>query len=339
MLLEAVEAGDRFSVDLEARHVVTDALLCVGQQLLQHGAILFRNFRIEGPEGFEKFVRAVTPHLLDYNERVAPRLKVADNIYTSTEFPADQYIPLHHEMSYSHNWPLKIWFGCLTAPEVGGRTPIADCRSVLEHLDPRLVQEFAHRGVSYLRNLRRGIGLSWQETFQTQDPAEVRRYCSEARIEIELFEADRLRTRQRRHAVAHHHATRAATWFNQAHLFHTHGLDPAVADSLRRTYAEEDLPRHAYFGDGAAIPDGVIDDILQAYRKAEVSFAWQRGDVMLLDNMLVAHARTPFSGPRLIMPLRSPPAKNVFFALVMTTPVIESDSETRRSTAFSMDCW
>lgn len=44
-----------------------------------------------------------------------------------------------------------------------------------------------------------------------------------------------------------------------------------------------------------------------------------------------------FSGPALIMLFRSPPAKNVFFALVITTPVTESFSATRRSTALCID--
>jgi hypothetical protein len=44
-----------------------------------------------------------------------------------------------------------------------------------------------------------------------------------------------------------------------------------------------------------------------------------------------------FSGPALIIAFRSPPAKKVFFALVMTTPVIESFSSTRRSTALCID--
>lgn len=264
------------------------------------GALLFRGFGVDSVERFDRFARALSPDLAGYTERTSPRKQLAPSIYTSTEHPRDQYIQFHNANSYAHRWPLKIWFCCLTAPLVGGRTPIADCRDVLRHLDPRLVDEFTDRGIRYLRNFRRGVGLGWEETFQTSDPAVVRRYCSDARIEIELFEGDRLRTRQRRHAIAHHHTTRARTWFNQAHLFHTRGLDPAIEASLRRTYREDDLPRHAYFGDGAPIPDSVIDDVFEAYGKAEVSFAWRRGDVMLLDNMLVAHARTPFEGERLI---------------------------------------
>ena len=43
------------------------------------------------------------------------------------------------------------------------------------------------------------------------------------------------------------------------------------------------------------------------------------------------------SGPASIIRLRLPPAKNVFFALVTTTPVMSAFSATSRSTAAAMD--
>ncbi|KMO72205.1 hypothetical protein MCHUDSM44219_04986 [Mycolicibacterium chubuense] len=54
-------------------------------------------------------------------------------------------------------------------------------------------------------------------------------------------------------------------------------------------------------------------------------------------NSTSANDSAAFSGPTFIMPLRSPPAKKVFFALAITTPVIESFSCTSRSTALCMD--
>ena len=56
-----------------------------------------------------------------------------------------------------------------------------------------------------------------------------------------------------------------------------------------------------------------------------------------LDRLDGVNASPAFSGPILTMPFRSPPAKKVFFPLVMTTPVTESFSATRRSTALCMD--
>lgn len=270
------------------------------RKLLEHGGILFRDFRVDEVEKFEAFALTITPNLLNYTERTAPRVKLSKYIFTSTEHRKDQYIHFHNANSYSHRWPLKIWFCCITPPGKDGFTPIADCRKVLGNLDPALRREFASRGVTYLRNFREGMGLPWQETFQTTDTEVVREYCADAGIEIDLFEGDRLRTRQVRHAVARHPVTGEEVWFNQAHLFHVSSLEPDVSRTLLRAYAEEDLPRNSYYGDGEPIPETVVSELIEAYRQAEVRFPWQRGDVLMLDNMLAAHARSSYEGDRLI---------------------------------------
>src|SRR3712207_5431752 len=38
------------------------------RQLLRHGALLFRGFRVGGAAEFEQFARAFSPELLDYKE-------------------------------------------------------------------------------------------------------------------------------------------------------------------------------------------------------------------------------------------------------------------------------
>ena len=49
------------------------------------------------------------------------------------------------------------------------------------------------------------------------------------------------------------------------------------------------------------IEDEVLDQLRAAYRAATVTFPWQVGDVLLLDNMLVAHGRAPFTGQRRVL--------------------------------------
>lgn len=270
--------------------------------LSQCGAILFRGFELRGLEAFAEFTRATADGgLLAYTNRSTPRTEVGGNIYTATEYPANQVIPLHNENSYQSSWPLKIYFFCVTAPAQGGATPLANSRRVFARIPPRIREAFAIRGVMYVRNYGDGLDLSWQQVFQTGDRSQVEAFCRREGLEFEWKDGDRLRTRQICQAVASHPNTGELVWFNQAHLFHVSSLAPDIREYLLTEVKEEDLPRHAYYGDGTPIETSSLADIRAAYKKETVTFAWQEGDILLLDNMLTAHGREPFVGPREIL--------------------------------------
>jgi alpha-ketoglutarate-dependent taurine dioxygenase len=273
----------------------------IEEQLLRHGAILFRDLHVDSVSQFGQFVEAISQDLLDYRERAAPRTEVSKNIFTSTEFPADQYIPLHHEMSYSHNWPTKIWFFCVQPAQQAGRTPIADDRKVFELIDPKVKERFMRKKVMYIRNYGEGVDLRWQEVFQTDDRTAVEEYCRKAHTEFEWRDGDRLRTRQVRQAVAIHPKTGETVWFNHAHLFHISSLESAVREALLVEFKEDELPRNAFYGDGSPIESSVLDEIRGIYQRAAVTFPWQKGDILMLDNFLASHGREPFVGPRKIV--------------------------------------
>jgi alpha-ketoglutarate-dependent taurine dioxygenase len=270
-------------------------------QLLKHGAILFRNFRVEATEGFEQFARSFDPQLLDYTEPSSPRSEVAKKIYTSTEYPASQWIQMHNEMSYSRQWPHLLFFFCARPAEEGGATPLAFSSKVFDLLDPKIRELFIEKKVMYIRNFGDGLDLSWQHVFNTSDRSEVERYCRQASIEFEWQGGDRLRTRQVHQSVLRHPQTRDMVWFNQAHAFHAASLDPSVREALLAEKTEEEFPRNACYGDGTRIDDSVIEEIRQAYKTAAVTFDWQSGDILMIENMLVAHGRAPFTGARRIL--------------------------------------
>src|SRR5215471_544433 len=90
-------------------------------------------------------------------------------------------------------------------------------------------------------------------------------------------------------------------FFNQLQLHHVSCLDPAVRESLRSLMREEDLPRNVYYGDGSRIEDTEMEEISGVYRGAAVAFPWRSGDVLMLNNMLVAQSRNPYVGARKIV--------------------------------------
>ncbi len=152
-----------------------------------------------------------------------------------------------------------------------------------------------------MRNYGNGLDVHWTQVFNTEDRAVVERYCQMHDIACEWKAEGELRTRQLCHGVARHPRTQEMVWFNQAHLFHISALETAVRETLLDIVAEEDLPRNVYYGDGQPIEDSILDEIRAVLDKHKVIFPWQQGDVLMLDNMLTAHAREPFKGPRRVV--------------------------------------
>lgn len=273
----------------------------VDRHLHDVGGVLFRGFGVEGIDAFRAFAAGFGHELLTYEFGSTPRSQLGGGIYSSTEYPAHQRIPLHNEQAYTRDWPMKIWFHCAVAAEDGGETPIADSRAILSAMPSDIRDLFVSRGLMYVRNYGNGLDVPWPQVFGTDDPAAVDAYCRAHGIVCEWKEDGALRTRQRCQAVARHPVTGALVWFNQAHLFHVSGLQPEVRDALLDVVDEVDLPRNVYFGDGTPIADDLLDVVRAVLDAHMIMFPWQVGDVMMLDNMLTAHARSPFRGPRKVV--------------------------------------
>jgi len=273
----------------------------IEQRLSTHGALLFRGFNLSTQADFEEFLRATPYQLMRYMEGATPRTELSEKLYTSTEYPPDQHIALHNELTYVTQWPMKIWFFCQQPPEAGGETPIADVRGVYNRIPPRIRDRFVEKGWMLTRNFGQGLSLSWQTSFHTEEAAEVESYCRGARIDWEWRPNEGLRTRQTRPAVQLHPQTREMVWFNHVAFWHVSSLEAKVRDAMLAMFREEDLPYNTYYGDGSPIEDSIVAEIREAYRQERLEFRWQAGDILMLDNMLVAHGRNPYSGPRRVL--------------------------------------
>jgi alpha-ketoglutarate-dependent taurine dioxygenase len=269
--------------------------------LLQRGALLVRGLPILASKKLEKVLTTLfRAPLLEYSFGSTPRTKLRGHIYTSTEYPSTETIPLHNENSYTRRWPLQIAFHCVEPADSGGETPIADSRKVYGSIPERIRERFAARKLMYVRNYGH-IDVPWQQVFKTDDRREVEAYCDENDIGYEWRDNNRLHTRQLVDAVCVHPRTQERLWFNQAHLFHISGLSADARSTLERLYRKDDLPRNVYYGDGGDIDVDDLDVIRAAYDQHTTTFQWQAGDLLLLDNMLYAHGRLPYTGSRRVL--------------------------------------
>lgn len=273
----------------------------VERWVLTHGAVLFRGFDIETVPQFESFIGTVSSGAMEYRYRSSPRTQVGGNIYTSTDYPADQSIFPHNEHAYSPTFPLRIFFFCVTPAARGGETPISDCRKVLMRIDPEIRERFRAKGILYVRNFGDGFGLPWTTVFQTDDRTQVEEYCRQNGLAVEWKDGNRLRTRRVGPAIFRHPRTGEEIWFNHAAFYHWTTLEPTVRDRLSEIFGEEDMPNNTFYGDGTPIEPEVAAHLREAYQQELIFFPWQKGDLLMADNMLVTHARSPYGGARKVV--------------------------------------
>jgi alpha-ketoglutarate-dependent taurine dioxygenase len=107
--------------------------------------------------------------------------------------------------------------------------------------------------------------------------------------------------------VARHPRTGETVWFNHAIFFHVTTLEKALSEVLLDSFEVWDLPNNTFYGDGSPIEPDVLDEIREAYLQECVAYDWREGDVLLIGNMLTAHARAPYmlETGRYLLPWRS----------------------------------
>ena len=276
------------------------------EQLHNAGAILFRGWNIEDPQIFYNVINALGDDVLSYNNRTSPRSKIIDKVYTSTDYPSDQEILPHNESSYAHEWPLMIGFYCDTPPAEGGETPISNNRGIKEKLPAELTEKFQEKGVLYKRNILDWIGLSWKEVYQTDSTEIFETKLRQEGISFEWIDESHLRLSWKRPALQKHPVSGDSIWFNHAYFYHKSNQNQDLLDIL----PEEDLPFCVYYGDGSEIQDDEIKLLRKAYEESTYSFKWEKGDILLLDNMLWSHARRPYIGDRKILVAMANPVRS-----------------------------
>lgn len=286
------------------------------KKLLKTGALLFRNFPFSNERDFSNFITTIDDgKFLDYIGGDSPRNKVLDGVYTSTEAPPSIKIPLHNELSFVKNYPKKIYFYCHIAPQEKGETTIADARKVYAAIDDQIKKTFIDKGLKYISNyfykstlmnllnsMQRGH-KSWIDVFETEQKEILEKKCLENDFEFKWEKNHWVQIVQKRPAVIMHPVTKENVWFNQAHLY---DFNPKLLGWWRYLgaklfYFRKYTRLHEIaFADGTSIPREDLYQILDTLESNTIYFPWQKGDIMMLDNVLAMHGRSTFTGKRRI---------------------------------------
>ena len=273
----------------------------IRESVTAHGAVLVRGLPIRDRAAAVSAVRAVIGDGVAEREGFAPRDTYGNGVYSSSHWPADQPMCMHHELSYLATAPRLLSFACVTPPAAGGVTALADACAVLRDLPTDLVERFDRHGWRLTRSYNPLVGTSWQDAFGTDDRTQVQRYCDDNGLEVVWHDGDTLSTTQTRAAVVTHPDTGERCWFNQIAFLNEWTMEPEVRDFLTAEFGPWSLPFNTFIGDGTPLDRATVDLINEVYDKHTVREPWQRGDLLVVDNIRTAHNREPFKGDREIV--------------------------------------
>src|SRR6266566_3560858 len=268
--------------------------------VVEHGSLLVRGLGLRDVAETEAVFRGLGS-LMTEKEAFAARRSYSHGVYSSSKWPPNQPMCMHHELSYVLEFPCVMLFACLIAPTDGGATPVADSATVLPALPSELIERFEREGWLLIRNYNDEIGASVADAFGTDDRRAVENYCRANAIAFEWQPDGGLRTRQRRSAVVRHPVTGQRCWFNQIAFLNEWTLTPEVREYLVDVYGADGLPFNTRFGDGDPIGEDVVQLLNQVYEANTAREPWRAGDLMLVDNVRTAHSREPFEGPREVL--------------------------------------
>jgi alpha-ketoglutarate-dependent taurine dioxygenase len=287
------------------------------KKLLIFGGILFRGFPVEGADHFNAVVDALgLGKPLNYIGGDTPRDKVKGKVYTSTEAPPSLMIPLHNEMSFIKNYPRHIYFYCDIPSSIGGSTNIADARTVYKAVDAKIKERFVRQGLRYVSNFYGQSPLldlinrfqrahkTWMDAFETDHKETVEQLCVANEFGYKWTKKDWLQVTYATPAVIAHPETGERVWFNQAHLY---DYNPRLLGfwnwlGTKLIYMRKDTVMHQIcYGDGSSMARQDLYQVMDVLEKSTIQFPWQKGDVMVLDNVLAMHGRAPFKGKRRIL--------------------------------------
>jgi len=153
--LRAEATGDAPAWAAERR----DALRAV---VAEHGSVLVRGLGLRDAAETGAVFSKLATGLMTEREAFAPREAYSDGVYSSSKWPPNQPMCMHHELSYTLEFPGLMMFACLSAPPEGGATAVADSPTVLDALPTELTERFEREGWLLTRSYNDEIALARQ---------------------------------------------------------------------------------------------------------------------------------------------------------------------------------
>jgi len=206
--------------------------------------------------------------------------------------------------AYSKQFPKHVAFAMVKQASQDGTTLLADNLYLTELLSSTLKQKLQTLGVQYIRNLNDesqrhlpGFFTSWQEAYLTDKRAEA----------LEKGNREDSIVKQHEDGIRMVHITWCPVFFDHpdhgemyfSSILNRHGSwmdDHPTWSHLPLA----DRPYHCVWGDGTEFSESELAELRDVHEKSTIANRLVPGDIVVVDNLRVAHGRTAYKGERLM---------------------------------------
>lgn len=310
----AFSSSSPLSTQETAEWVATESANLL-ELMAKHGAVLLRATGAQRPEDFDQIVAALGLPNFPYRKSMsnAVRREWTERVFSANEAPPDVQIFFHHEMAQTPFYPRTILFSCLEAPETGGATPLCRSDVLFDALDkqcPEFVDDLTRFGLRYSNvmpardDASSGMGRSWRSTLGVEHAQEAEQRLGELRYQWEWLEEEALRVTTPILPAIKTLPDGRKTFFNQL-----------IAAYCGWKDQRNDPSRAIRLGNDKALDADAVKVAFELAEQYAFDLQWQVGDVAIVDNRLVMHARRPFNGQRRVLASLAQVEENTMDAL------------------------
>ena len=267
----------------------------------KHGAVLFRGIGVKSVEDFDAVVQALSLENFPYKKSLSNAVRVnrTDRVFSANEAPPDVQIFFHHEMAQTPLFPKWILFSCEIAAEQGGATPLCRSDILYERLKtecPDFVESCEQKGLRYTNVMpgvddpESGMGRSWASTLGVDDKDGAETRLRDLNYSWVWQDDGCLRATTPPLPAVMELADGRKTFFNQL-----------IAAYCGWKDERNDPSKAIQHGDGSTLDADAVRKAAAIAEEITFYMKWQVGDVVLIDNTVVMHARQPFVGKRKVV--------------------------------------
>lgn len=241
--------------------------------------LLFRGFKVD-TEDFKTFTELFSTNFVTYIGGAYSREMInGDKTLLSVTGGKEAFpVPLHGEMYYRKHRPDILWFYCAAPALKDGETTVCDGIEIYNQLSEDTQKLFQEKRIKYTRTYPTGV---WQKIYQTDDLRQVEAVCKDNDMQLEAT-SEQITTHYLTSAIQPSRCGKFQVFINN--------ILPVTAQEM--TGRNSSLVR---FEDNSKIPESVINEIKEITEQLIYLVAWQKGDILMIDNTRLMHGRRNFA--------------------------------------------